>query len=48
MDSSLPGIALTMVSEKKKILLLNKDRDNPVVSFYFMKANLSGSSSTAR
>ncbi|KAH0867918.1 LOW QUALITY PROTEIN: hypothetical protein HID58_074940, partial [Brassica napus] len=31
MDSSLPRIALTMVSGKKKILLLNKDRDNPVL-----------------
>ncbi|KAG2269196.1 hypothetical protein Bca52824_063751, partial [Brassica carinata] len=30
MDSSLPRIALTMVSGKKKILLLKKDRDNPV------------------
>lgn len=33
MDSSLPRIALTMVSGKKKILLLKKDRDNPVVRF---------------
>ncbi|KAF3590714.1 hypothetical protein DY000_02022674 [Brassica cretica] len=32
MDSSLPEIALTMVFRKKKILLLNKDRDNPVNS----------------
>ncbi|CAN6893854.1 unnamed protein product [Brassica oleracea] len=32
MDSSLPRIALTMVSGKKKILLLKKDRDNPVNS----------------
>ncbi|WZZ74628.1 hypothetical protein YC2023_085998 [Brassica napus] len=31
MDSSLPRIALTMVSGKKKILLLKKDRDNPVI-----------------
>ncbi|CAN6807008.1 unnamed protein product, partial [Brassica oleracea] len=31
MDSSLPRIALTMVSGKKKILLLKKDRDNPVL-----------------
>ncbi|CAN6856265.1 unnamed protein product [Brassica oleracea] len=31
MDSSLPKIALTMVSGKKKILLLKKDRDNPVL-----------------
>ncbi|KAH0874037.1 hypothetical protein HID58_071399, partial [Brassica napus] len=43
MDSSLPRIALTMVSGKKKILLLKKDRDNPV-----MEANFSGSSSTSR
>ncbi|CAN7056051.1 unnamed protein product [Brassica oleracea var. botrytis] len=41
MDSSLPRIALTMVSGKKKILLLKKDRDNPV-------ANFSGNSSTSR
>ena len=34
MDSSLPGIALTMDSGKKKILLLKKDRDNPLVSFF--------------
>ena len=33
MDSSLPRIALTMVSGKKKILLLKKDRDNHVVRF---------------
>ncbi|CAH8324057.1 unnamed protein product, partial [Eruca vesicaria subsp. sativa] len=32
MDSSLPGISLTMDSGKKKILLLEKDRDNPVNS----------------
>ncbi|CAN6828376.1 unnamed protein product [Brassica oleracea] len=31
MDSSLPRIALTMVSGKKKILLLKKDRDNHVL-----------------
>ncbi|CAN6910966.1 unnamed protein product [Brassica oleracea] len=31
MDSSLPRIALTMVSGKKKILLLKKDCDNPVL-----------------
>ncbi|CAN6853219.1 unnamed protein product [Brassica oleracea] len=31
MDSSLPRIALTMVSRKKKILLLKKNRDNPVL-----------------
>ncbi|KAH0897303.1 hypothetical protein HID58_046871, partial [Brassica napus] len=43
MDSSLPRIALTMVYGKKKILLLKKDRDNPV-----MEANFSGSSSTSR
>ncbi|KAH0879013.1 hypothetical protein HID58_066407, partial [Brassica napus] len=44
MDSSLPRIALAMVSGKKKILLLKKDRDNPVQ----MEANFSGSSSTSR
>ncbi|KAH0859436.1 LOW QUALITY PROTEIN: hypothetical protein HID58_087697 [Brassica napus] len=44
MDSSLPRIALTMVSGKKKILLLKKDRDNHVQ----MEANFSGSSSTSR
>ncbi|KAH0894234.1 hypothetical protein HID58_056663, partial [Brassica napus] len=43
MDSSLPRIALTMVSGKKKILLLKKDHDDPV-----MEANFSGSSSTPR
>ncbi|KAH0878038.1 hypothetical protein HID58_065432, partial [Brassica napus] len=43
MDSSLPRIALTMASGKKKILLLKKDRDNSV-----MKANFFGSSSTSR
>ncbi|CAN7030497.1 unnamed protein product [Brassica rapa subsp. trilocularis] len=32
MDSSLPGISLTMESGKKKILLLKKDRDTPVNS----------------
>ncbi|CAN6918501.1 unnamed protein product, partial [Brassica oleracea] len=52
MDSSLPRIALTMVSGKKKILLLKKDRDNPVNSPFQaeqqMKANFSGSSSTSR
>ncbi|KAF2619555.1 hypothetical protein F2Q68_00041855 [Brassica cretica] len=52
MDSSLPGIALTMVYGKKKILLLKKDRDNPV-NFPFqveqqMEANLFGNSSTSR
>ncbi|KAH0874875.1 LOW QUALITY PROTEIN: hypothetical protein HID58_072237, partial [Brassica napus] len=31
MDSSLPWIALTTVSGKKKILLLKKDRENPVL-----------------
>ncbi|XP_018445721.1 regulator of nonsense transcripts UPF3 isoform X2 [Raphanus sativus] len=46
MDSSLPGISLTMDSGKKKILLLKKDRDNPVEQQ--MEANLSGSSSTSR
>ncbi|WZZ24390.1 LOW QUALITY PROTEIN: hypothetical protein YC2023_007791 [Brassica napus] len=52
MDSSLPRIALTMVSGKKKILLLKKDRDNPVNSPFQaeqqMEANFSGSSSTSR
>ncbi|CAN6831635.1 unnamed protein product, partial [Brassica oleracea] len=33
MDSSLPRIALTMVSGKKKILLLKKDRDNSLLDF---------------
>ncbi|KAL0814636.1 hypothetical protein Bca101_071079 [Brassica carinata] len=52
MDSSLPRIALTMVSWKKKILLLKKDLDNPVNSPFQaeqqMEANFSGSSSTSR
>ncbi|CAN6899691.1 unnamed protein product, partial [Brassica oleracea] len=52
MDTSLPRIALTMVSGKKKILLLKKDRDNPVNSPFQaeqqMEANFSGSSSTSR
>ncbi|KAH0884189.1 hypothetical protein HID58_060285, partial [Brassica napus] len=52
MDSYLPRIALTMVSGKKKILLLKKDRDNSVNSPFQaeqqMEANLSGSSSTSR
>ncbi|WZZ31968.1 hypothetical protein YC2023_015369 [Brassica napus] len=52
MDSSLPRIALTMVSGKKKILLLKKDRDNPVNSPFQaehqMEANFFGSSSTSR
>ncbi|XP_018444966.1 regulator of nonsense transcripts UPF3 isoform X1 [Raphanus sativus] len=52
MDSSLPGISLTMDSGKKKILLLKKDRDNPVNTppqqEQQMEANLSGSSSTSR
>ncbi|KAL0746960.1 hypothetical protein Bca101_028962 [Brassica carinata] len=52
MDSSLPRIALTMVYGKKKILLLKKDRDNPVNSPFQaeqqMEANFSGSSSTSR
>ncbi|KAH0893197.1 hypothetical protein HID58_055626 [Brassica napus] len=52
MDSSLPRIALTMVSGKKKILLLKKDCDNPVNSPFQteqqMEANFSGSSSTSR
>ncbi|CAN7072024.1 unnamed protein product [Brassica oleracea var. botrytis] len=38
MDSFLPRIALTMVSGKKKILLLKKT----------MEANFSGNSSTSR
>ncbi|CAN6890869.1 unnamed protein product, partial [Brassica oleracea] len=49
---SLPRIALTMVSGKKKILLLKKNRDNPVNSPFQaeqqMEANFSGSSSTSR
>ncbi|CAN6925156.1 unnamed protein product [Brassica oleracea] len=48
---SLPRIALTMVSGKKKILLLKKDRDNPNSLFQAeqqMEANFSGSSSTSR
>ncbi|CAH8330131.1 unnamed protein product [Eruca vesicaria subsp. sativa] len=52
MNSSLPGIALTMDSGKKKILLLKKDRDNPVNSTpqpeQQMETNLSGSSLTSR
>ncbi|CAN7086700.1 unnamed protein product [Brassica oleracea var. botrytis] len=52
MDSSLPRIALTMVSGKKKILLLKKTRDNPVNSPFQaeqqMEANFFGSSSTSR
>ncbi|KAG2320471.1 hypothetical protein Bca4012_056486 [Brassica carinata] len=52
MDSSLPGIALTMDSGKKKILLLKKDRDNPVNSTpkpeQQVETNLSGSSLTSR
>ncbi|KAL0815945.1 hypothetical protein Bca101_072389 [Brassica carinata] len=52
MDSSLPRIALTMVSGKKQILLLKKDCDNPVNSLFQaeqqMEANFSGSSSTSR
>ncbi|CAN6813223.1 unnamed protein product, partial [Brassica oleracea] len=52
MDSSLPRIALTMVSGKKKILLLKKDRDNSVNSPFQaeqqMEANFFGSSSTSR
>ncbi|XP_013586078.1 PREDICTED: regulator of nonsense transcripts UPF3-like isoform X1 [Brassica oleracea var. oleracea] len=52
MDSSLPGIALTMDSGKKKILLLKKDRDNPLNSTaqpeQQMETNLSGSSLTSR
>ncbi|XP_013591475.1 PREDICTED: regulator of nonsense transcripts UPF3-like isoform X3 [Brassica oleracea var. oleracea] len=50
-DSSLPGIALTMDSGKKKILLLKKDRDNlvnsPQQAEQQMETNLSGSSSTS-
>ncbi|CAN6865941.1 unnamed protein product, partial [Brassica oleracea] len=49
---SLPRIALTMVSRKKKILLLKKERDNPVNSPFQaeqqMEANFSESSSTSR
>ncbi|CAF1765347.1 unnamed protein product [Brassica napus] len=48
---SLPRIALTMVSGKKKILLLKKDRDNPNSPFQAeqqMEANFYGSSSTSR
>ncbi|KAL0786904.1 hypothetical protein Bca101_003150 [Brassica carinata] len=49
---SLPRIALTMVSGKKKILLLKKNRENPVNSPFQaeqqMEANFSGSSSTSR
>ncbi|KAL0836048.1 hypothetical protein Bca101_087937 [Brassica carinata] len=52
MDSFLPRIALTMISGKKKILLLKKDRDNPVNSpsqaEQQMKTNFPGSSSTSR
>ncbi|CAN6870636.1 unnamed protein product [Brassica oleracea] len=52
MDSSLPRIALTMVSGKKKILLQKKDRDNPVNSPFQaeqqMEANFSRSCSTSR
>ncbi|XP_024008581.1 regulator of nonsense transcripts UPF3 [Eutrema salsugineum] len=53
MDSSLPGIALTMDSGKKKILLLkSKDRDNPGNTppqpEQQMETNLSGSSSASR
>ncbi|CAH2035231.1 unnamed protein product [Thlaspi arvense] len=52
-DSSLPGIALTMDSGKKKILLLkSKDRDNPgnpsPQPVQQMETNLSGSSSASR
>ncbi|KAL0716276.1 hypothetical protein Bca4012_065598 [Brassica carinata] len=46
--ASLPGIALTMDSGKKKFLLLKKDRDNPVNSppqpEQQMETNISGSS----
>ncbi|KAF8098577.1 hypothetical protein N665_0263s0006 [Sinapis alba] len=52
MDSSLPGISLTMDSGKKKILLLKKDRGNPVNSptqpEQQRETNLTGSSSTSR
>ncbi|KAJ0235571.1 Regulator of nonsense transcripts UPF3 [Hirschfeldia incana] len=51
-DSSLPGIALTMDSGKKKILLLKKDRDSPVNATpqpeQQMETSLSGSSLTPR
>ncbi|KAJ4867259.1 Regulator of nonsense transcripts UPF3 [Raphanus sativus] len=48
-DSSLPGIALTMDSGKKKILLLKRDRDDPVNSPpQQTETNLTGSSSTSR
>ncbi|CAN6885238.1 unnamed protein product, partial [Brassica oleracea] len=36
MDSSLPRIALTMVSGNKKILLMKKNCDNPVLRFYHL------------
>ncbi|CAN6861234.1 unnamed protein product, partial [Brassica oleracea] len=59
MDSSLPRIALTMVSGKKKILLLKKDlicqyvfyvafHNSPFQAEQQMEANFSGSSSTSR
>jgi regulator of nonsense transcripts 3 len=42
-DSSPPGIALTMDSGKKKILLLrSKDRDNPDVSFFVLYESCAG------
>ncbi|WZZ23453.1 hypothetical protein YC2023_006854 [Brassica napus] len=48
-DSSLPRIALTMVSGKKKILLLKKDQlISPFQAEQQMKANFSGSSSTSK
>ncbi|KAH0889816.1 hypothetical protein HID58_052245, partial [Brassica napus] len=52
MDSYLPRIALTIVYGKKNILLLKKDRDNPVNSPFQaeqqMETNFSGTSSTPR
>ncbi|KAH0908397.1 hypothetical protein HID58_031718, partial [Brassica napus] len=43
MGSSLPRIALTMVSGKKKILLLKKDCDNSVTSRQNQKIDVGGS-----
>nr|VDD51552.1 unnamed protein product [Brassica oleracea] len=58
-SNSLPRIALTMVSGKKKILLLKKDficqyvfyaafQNSPFQAEQQMEANFSGSSSTSR
>ncbi|KAH0883333.1 hypothetical protein HID58_059429, partial [Brassica napus] len=54
-DSSLPGIALTMISGKKKILLLKKTLttlfiaiNSPFQAEHQMEANFSGSFSTTR